>query len=329
MAPWINGSKLTACSSFHFLHNQLVRLNRITVFILLGCSAILIAVVISRSSARRSEPVYQGKTLSEWLDVYALAGSERVPWEQRAHAIDAIRAMGTNALTNLLAWIRYEPADWQNQLESVIQPDGFTRYLQPLTYNNRQMWRGVAAQRGFEILGPIASPAIPELTAVINDTNAHFSAPLALSALAHLGEDAIPPIMRVLTNANHFQHRRASWVVNKMDYLGESAAPLIPVLIEHTKSPNSGIAEDAIQALGNLLLLPEISVPALTNSLTHSDRNIRAWAVRSLREFESSARPAIPALIVARSDPDYLVRDLATDALRAIAPDVVTNAPPQ
>jgi hypothetical protein len=222
---------MSACSSLHFPHNQRVRLKRITAFILVCCSAISFVAILARSPARQDEPMYQGKTLSEWLNVYTFAGSDRVPWDQHAYASNAIRAIGTNAVTNLLAWIRFEPAGWQRRLEARIKPDSPTRFLEPITYNNRRMWRAVSAQRGFEILGSIASPAIPELVVIINDTNSQFSGPLALRSLVHLGAEAIIPLIQVLTNANHPQHRRAPWAVYSMNYLGEVASPLIPILV--------------------------------------------------------------------------------------------------
>jgi HEAT repeat protein len=48
---------------------------------------------------------------------------------------------------------------------------------------------------------------------------------------------------------------------------------------------------------------------------------------RMIPNFGALALPALPALLKALRDPDENVRDLATYAVRELAPEVLTNAP--
>src|SRR5436305_767360 len=63
---------------------------------------------------RASEPVYQGRTLSEWGDakIFGSIGEGIVA--------NAISQMGTNALPFLLRWIEYEPPRWRERFQGIL-----------------------------------------------------------------------------------------------------------------------------------------------------------------------------------------------------------------
>src|SRR6476619_2187072 len=58
-------------------------------------AAIIVGVVVI-SASRRHEPVYQNKRLSEWIAELDSAG------RKRAHAVTALREIGTNAVPFLM-----------------------------------------------------------------------------------------------------------------------------------------------------------------------------------------------------------------------------------
>jgi hypothetical protein len=109
--------------------------------------------------------VYQGKKLSEWLQVWSVSGSRVEADEAEA----AVHAMGTNALPFLLKWVTYQNPRWKDQLWGSGFVPGFVRKSQLM-----QELGGTAAEArashamlGFRALGPLqASPAVPELLRV-------------------------------------------------------------------------------------------------------------------------------------------------------------------
>lgn len=62
-------------------------------------------------------------------------------------------------------------------------------------------------------------------------------------------------------------------------------------------------------------------VPSLARALQHEDARVRAGAAQALGRSGLAARPAVPALLDARSDPSPEVRDAVRQALTALAPE--------
>jgi hypothetical protein len=294
---------------------------------LLGLAALIAALAFALS--RPWEPSYQGVILSRWLELYSSAGTEKVPWEERERAALAIRNIGTNALPFLLTWVSYQPREWQDKLATfVTHHENFT-FLERFTFEDKRLHRTSDAVIGFKILGALGSPAVPALVRSINDTNHLWAGRKAVEALIYLGPEAVSPIENLLTNSNHPQHRHAVRATFFMDYLGKDATRLVPILAECTKDKDQLTADGAVQSLGHLVLLPDISLPALTNALKHADPVIRYWAVMSVQNFGLAARSAVPALVDATRDQDYLVSQTAKEALRKIAPEALPKAPPR
>src|SRR5215472_6533589 len=88
------------------------------VWTLIGLSFLIAIVLVSTQPPRHdNQPIYNGRTLEQWLDVGAHSPNARV-WgprndgrgptpEQLDEAAQAVRAIGTNAIPTLLQWISY------------------------------------------------------------------------------------------------------------------------------------------------------------------------------------------------------------------------------
>ena len=109
--------------------------------------------------------------------------------------------------------------------------------------------------------------------------------------------------------------------------LGTNASPAVPIFLRHLEHPNHFYRERAADALGNLHIEPETIVPALTHLLRDDSKAARYLAIRGLGSFEFRARSAMPALTALLSDAEDGVRKAATNTLRKIAPEVISNAP--
>jgi hypothetical protein len=76
------------------------------------CALIGAAVLIAWSRGPK-EPEYQGKKLSEWLEIY---DSRRTPAEATAtpsEAKTALLAIGTNAVPTAVRWLSYQTPGWK------------------------------------------------------------------------------------------------------------------------------------------------------------------------------------------------------------------------
>lgn len=134
----------------------------------------------------------------------------------------------------------------------------------------------------------------------------------------------MPELLAGLTN-RHF--RVATDAALGIVELGTNATPAVPILLRHLEHPNHFYRERAADALGSLHIEPDIVIPALTRLLEDDSQAARYLALQGLGNFESRTRPAAPAIIALLADHEDAVREAATNALRRIALEVLTNAP--
>jgi hypothetical protein len=135
------------------------------------------------------EPSHGGKKLSVWLDEL-LALNHPAQWDPNTKQAQAVRAIGTNALPWLLYELRAEGSRLQSRINQLLARQSIIKYRFPDV--NTRLRR---ACRGFEALGPIAEPAIPELMTLVEATPGYVP-----SALAAIGPPAVPALQQCLTN---------------------------------------------------------------------------------------------------------------------------------
>jgi HEAT repeat protein len=121
-----------------------------------------------------NDPSYDGKPLGEWLKMHDRDGSFS------EEATNAIRHIGTNAIPALLRRLTYgqPPFGLPTSDNGVIHMDGV---------------------RGFIALGEQGVPALPQLQALMDDTNQNIVLYAMVAALG-TGTNAIPVLMKGLTN---------------------------------------------------------------------------------------------------------------------------------
>ena len=121
-------------------------------------------------------------------------------------ARQAVLNVGTNALPILLKWIEYEPPAWRENL---------VRYLPRRISDNEKFrnWAGGTAKQherlayiGLGILKANAMPAIPQLTALMNDSRDPRKRSRAILALAAMGEPAVPALRAALQRGSRTNH---------------------------------------------------------------------------------------------------------------------------
>lgn len=136
------------------------------------------------------EPEYNGKKLSEWLMIYN--SHNQLEEELPANvAAEAVRRIGTNALPSLVRWLSYNDKGWRRKVRRAIvnTPDFIRSPLEAFFRLPRDWQPDATAVAGFQILGPRAVPAIPELIRLAHDTNHPAICLKAVQSLACIGEE--------------------------------------------------------------------------------------------------------------------------------------------
>ncbi len=118
-----------------------------------------------------NEPSYGGKSLGEWLKMHGRDGN----FSEEAKR--ALQQMGANAIPSLLKRLVY-----------LRPPFGLPAFDVNMD-----------AMRGFIILGEQTRPALPQLLALMDSTNAHIALS-AMMASCGTGSNAVPLLIKGLTN---------------------------------------------------------------------------------------------------------------------------------
>lgn len=137
-----------------------------------------------------SEPEYGGKRLSVWLDELAALDWSRPSDPRREQPMQAVRAIGTNAIPWLLNEFRRSGSVWQWRLNQLLNKQRLLEYR--FADINHRLLR---ATLGFRALGELGEPAIPDLLALVQPTPGYIP-----GALAGIGRPAVPALQQCLTN---------------------------------------------------------------------------------------------------------------------------------
>lgn len=285
---------------------------------MLAAAAIILGLVWF-TYASNHEPRYEGRSLSEWLRLH----EQEVTTRQRhftGKPADAVRHIGTNGLPFLVKWMQeYRMlSPWKVTLRNYaadLGPPAGEIWAQTVAKRER---RAHLAFSGFEILGETVAPAIPDLVRVANQGKSG-SSPLAIGALAHLGKDALSPLLALMTNSAFPFRNEAMMSVGTMHYLGTNAHPAVVLLIQSLSDPH--LAPSAANVLGMLRLESDITVPALAECTHSPQKLLRGYAAISLGKFGASARAAVPHITNLLVDTDDSVRIAATNTLALITAD--------
>jgi len=138
---------------------------------------------------RPREPDWEGRSLSEWLGDLGSGAS----LDQEARTAAAIRGMGQKTLPTLVRLLRRRDSSVKKFIHE-IQPRATGSRFPGIEFKwARDSW--LAAAQGFEVLGPAAAPAIPELAPLVAEEIPGKFAALSLTAI---GPSAVPTLTNLL-----------------------------------------------------------------------------------------------------------------------------------
>lgn len=283
--------------------------NRIWIAVILFAVIAVAGAILS--CRQESEPSYHGHRLGYWVDMYG----NSYPDQRNPEDVEALTAIGTNALPYLINWIRGANDEQEGK-------------------------RAGSAAAIFLILGTNANSCIPELKALVaNPTNGNVCV-VAERALVNSGPDGFAAALEVIATPG-LPHRGA---LMEGGVLADHMQPIDATTIVGMGDPNFKInsvraAPVLLKCLGDkdeiaersaFLMLsysdPGVMVPALTNFLAGSPPPaVRRQATEALAKHGQNARIAIPFLLSRCSNSDPEIRTEATNALMQIAPEALTG----
>lgn len=198
------------------------------------------------------QPEYAGRPLSTWLD-------DLVPrWpninargDPRSAQSHAVRAIGTNALPWLLLEMHAENTGMNDWINWALDKQRVVKFRMPdINYRLQR------ATIGFQLLGELAEPAIPELLSLVDSKPGYVP-----SALAYLGPRAVPALHQCLTNTQPYRASgdkvlipgntiEAIQIAMLLGRLSESdVAILMPTIRDWAQSTNEHVSRHAVRFL--------------------------------------------------------------------------------
>ena len=217
--------------------------------------SVLVGVVIL--VVMRSEPSYQGKKLTAWIDDLSKSNSWQ-QWDTNTAPAKAIRAIGTNAIPWLLRDIRHPVHPMEYRLNALLNKQHLVKYRFPDM--NARLRR---ASLGFQALGTIAKPAIPDLEKLIEDYPGYVP-----GILASIGPDALPALQQCMTNTFTYQ---------------SSVGPLIPIPGNALGGIHNAINFGRIPKSNAELFLPAARAWAVSTNRNPAEYN---YAADFLKDFD-------------------------------------------
>jgi hypothetical protein len=227
---------------------QTMSRRRVSYANLLSLSALagVVAFILAFPTSSPKLPVYQGKTLYEWIAVLDKAAElHPADFQTVLAAQSAIRAIGTNALPFAMADLkaRARPVD---VLKGWLAQNA--RFLKVHLKDVRERWAlGVQI---LDILGPIGKPCLPELIARATNNPGYSEkamlavGPAALPAFTNLVRKTQFPETGILIKS----FTQTLWP----GQLKPDQAVVLPCLMDLTQSQDRDAATAAAQAINAL-----------------------------------------------------------------------------
>jgi hypothetical protein len=171
---------------------------RLILLSVLLCGVVgVIAILLCNSHP--VEPVHEGKSLSAWLPALDYA-NRGMPGVSPRDASRAVRAAGTNAFPTLFRLLRATDSPLKLKLVALLKKQNRIN-LRITTAQNLHR----EAEAAFQLLGPQASAALPELINMCDENLPADSKKAVISVLAfsvHPTMAALPALQRAATNAD-------------------------------------------------------------------------------------------------------------------------------
>jgi len=269
---------------------------------LLALAAIILVV-----GHRNSEPKYQGRTLTSWLEQYS---DPSIHDKRLGEAEAAVRAMDpAEVLPKLLEFIQVRDSRFKTWLTDKAEEHEF-----PMLHGrdaDKLQRQGIA---GIEILGTNGAPAVGKLNQLLDDKDC---AVVAVCCLEQIGRPAETALCRGLTNQD-WQVRQVA--VTALAGATDDVEVYIARIKDRLNDSELRVRQTTVSVLGLQTNAPELAVPLLITALADTNINLSANAATTLSAFGTNAATAFPTLVALANTRGAGPRGATLNAMVAIDP---------
>ena len=210
----------------------------------LGVSLGIIIFAFSIHRLLVHEPVYEGKTVGQWLAVIA---RDRII-EDEGEAFDALKGAGPEVVPYLIDALKKEDSKFDKIYNGVLQklPTRLRDSLPPFRDVN---YMRMKAESLLQIVSPACKQAaLPELLALLNSPqeDVRDSAAATLREFGMDAKPAVPKLIEYLTNANWILRSAACEV---LEAVGPEAKAAVPALVQLLQDDDTAAGLSAYAAL--------------------------------------------------------------------------------
>jgi hypothetical protein len=218
---------------------------------------VALLALLAWTSLRRpaSEPVFEGKSLSEWLVQLEDSDSH----VERVEAALAVRHIGTNGIPTLLQMLREEESPFTTKFLA-WRRGWYNPFVLHLFGGPADIFK--RAEAGFDELGPSAACAVPELSRMLDEDPSLDGTSYVPSILGNIGpgaKAAVPSLLRAVVRTNTFGHYYEFKALGQIHADPDAVVPVLMGVISN--APKDRI--DAVAALGQFRGDAKPAVPAL------------------------------------------------------------------
>lgn len=204
-----------------------------------------LALVVVTCVLPQREPVYHGKTLSQWMTE---ANSGGWPRQGLVPADEAIRQIGTNGFPIITKLLRSRDPALKSRLLALYHKQSLIRIHIPTQFDRQS-----CALAACEALGAEAKPLIPEVAKALKHMDPNFrpAFQLWLQQLRSDADAAVPAFIMLLEDKNNPTRASAAQTLGYISM--QRRSEVIPVLMACRQETNATVrfwAEEALRALG-------------------------------------------------------------------------------
>ncbi len=224
------------------------------------------------------DPMYQGRSLSQWLKEY----DPRIFINNKEEVDDAIRHIGTNAIPTLLKMLRSK--DNVVKAAAVKQAERAN-----LIWISLAEERDVEAAQGFEVLGASAKDAVPALVEIYKQRispDSEMATAWALGCIGPAAKKAIPQLLEAATNANTVLRQCA---IESLGRIRSEPELSVPGLIRALDDADQQTRYEAANALSAFGTNATAAIPALVRIIKSHDKHIYRTAADALKAIDVEA----------------------------------------
>jgi len=258
---------------------------------------------------QRAWESYLGKHTGDWA-WELLANPEG---SNREAAVFALRSLGSNAVPPLRRMLHTRDKPYEKPIleaARALPPEQRRSVLKQLRPGSAQATR-LSAIKALTILGPVAAPAIPDLTLGLDDPSGQIRWDTA-RALVAIGDAANPTLVAAASSTNPAVRHVAVFVLTDSQ---TNAAWVAPIVLRAVLDSDDHVRATAIHGVGRLGLDP---VPMLKDALESADSTNRVAAMRALAGLRPPTQLVLTNLMaIATNSTGELYRS-AIEALGAL-----------